>query len=55
MGGLASEKLGEYRRMLVAAILRSFDAPFVPEDYLHEPVLGMSSFYRAASVIQDHT
>lgn len=38
LSSLASERLGEYRRMLAAALLRSFNAPFVPEDYLEESV-----------------
>ncbi|WWD10197.1 hypothetical protein V865_008331 [Kwoniella europaea PYCC6329] len=38
LGTLAAERLGETRRMLAAAILRSHEAPLVAEDYLEEPV-----------------
>ena len=42
LGSLASDRLGEYRRLLVAAILRAFNGTFVPEDYLQEPINGTS-------------
>ncbi|EIW69657.1 hypothetical protein TREMEDRAFT_73934 [Tremella mesenterica DSM 1558] len=35
---LASQRLGEYRRLLLAAILRSYNSRSVPEDYLDEPI-----------------
>lgn len=35
-----SERLGEYRRLLAAAILRSHDAPLISDDYLEEAVQG---------------
>ncbi|WWD15877.1 hypothetical protein CI109_100301 [Kwoniella shandongensis] len=38
LGSLASDRLGETRRMLAAAILRSHEVPLVAEDYLEEPV-----------------
>ncbi|WVR05268.1 hypothetical protein IAU60_002280 [Kwoniella sp. DSM 27419] len=38
LGNLASERLGETRRMLAAAILRSHNAPLISDDYLEEPV-----------------
>ncbi|KAL1405501.1 translational activator of GCN4 [Vanrija albida] len=40
---LASDRLGDYRRMIAAAILRSYDAPFVPEDYLNESVNDLTT------------
>ena len=36
LSGLATDRLGEYRRLLAAAVLRSYDAPFIADDYLHE-------------------
>lgn len=36
ISGLASDRLDEYRRLTAAAILRGYEAPFVPEDYLQE-------------------
>ncbi|WWC90100.1 uncharacterized protein L201_005033 [Kwoniella dendrophila CBS 6074] len=38
LGSLAAERLGETRRMLAAAVLRSNEAPLISEDYLEEPV-----------------
>ncbi|KAK8869849.1 hypothetical protein IAR55_000417 [Kwoniella newhampshirensis] len=38
LGSLTSERIGETRRMLAAAILRSYEVPFIAEDYLDEPV-----------------
>ncbi|WVQ78061.1 hypothetical protein IAT38_000142 [Cryptococcus sp. DSM 104549] len=38
LGSMASERLGETRRMLAATILRAYEAPLVAEDYLEEPV-----------------
>ncbi|WRT67086.1 uncharacterized protein IL334_004052 [Kwoniella shivajii] len=38
LGTLAADRLGETRRMLAAAILRSHEAPFIAQDYLEEPV-----------------
>lgn len=38
LSSLANDRLGEYRRMVAAALLRSYNAPFIPEDYLHEEV-----------------
>jgi len=41
LGSLAHDRLGEYRRMLAAAILRSHDTPFIHDDYLQEGKAGM--------------
>ncbi|WWC61174.1 uncharacterized protein I303_103754 [Kwoniella dejecticola CBS 10117] len=38
LGTLAADRLGETRRMLAAAILRSNEVPLISEDYLEEPV-----------------
>ncbi|KIR26892.1 50S small subunit ribosomal protein L19 [Cryptococcus deuterogattii LA55] len=38
LGNLASERLGETRRLLMATILRFSDSPHVPSDYLDEPL-----------------
>lgn len=38
MSTLVTDRLGEYRRLLVAAILRSHNAPLIPDDYLEESV-----------------
>ena len=35
---LMSDRLGEYRRLLLAATLRSLESPLVPSDYLDEPL-----------------
>lgn len=37
---LMAPKLGEYRRLTAAAILRSHQSPLVPADYDAEPVGG---------------
>jgi hypothetical protein len=38
LSGLASDRLGDHRRLITAAILRSYNAPFVPMDYRGEEV-----------------
>ena len=40
IGSMASDRLGEYRRLLPAAILRADRAPLIPDDYLHEDLAG---------------
>jgi hypothetical protein len=40
VGSLSTERLGESRRMISVAVLRSHDASFVPEDYVQEPIGG---------------
>lgn len=45
LGSLAHDRLGEYRRMLAAAILRSHDTPFIHDDYLQEGKAGMSHLF----------
>lgn len=42
LGNLTSDRLGASRSMLIAAILRSYNAPLVPEDFTQEPVSGAS-------------
>jgi hypothetical protein len=38
---LATDRLGEYRRLLIAAILRSHNAPLIPDDYTEESVQNL--------------
>nr|ODN81184.1 50S small subunit ribosomal protein L19 [Cryptococcus depauperatus CBS 7841] len=38
LGSLASERLGETRRILMATILRTYSISVVPADYLEEPI-----------------
>ncbi|KAL7422316.1 translational activator of GCN4 [Cryptotrichosporon argae] len=38
LGYLASDKLGETRRLLASVILRSHATPFIPADYLEDPL-----------------
>jgi hypothetical protein len=40
LGSLSADRLGESRRMLSVSVLRSHDTPFIPDDYLHEPIDG---------------
>ena len=44
LGSLASDRLGEYRRLLPAAILRADKASLVPDDYQHESLAGQFPF-----------
>jgi hypothetical protein len=37
-----TDRLGEYRRLSAAAILRSIESPLVPDDYKDESLLGKS-------------
>ncbi|ORX39844.1 regulation of translational elongation-related protein [Kockovaella imperatae] len=41
LGAMASDRLGEYRRLLVGAILRAYGVPLIPEDYLHEDLADL--------------
>jgi hypothetical protein len=46
LGALGTDRLGESRRMLSAAVLRSHDTPFIPSDYKQEPIAGTSQLTR---------
>lgn len=54
LGNLASERLGETRRLLMATILRFSDSPHVPSDYLDE-TLGGKCFFASVERFTDQT
>ena len=49
LGAMGSDRLGEYRRLLAAAVLRAYEAPLISDDYLHEDLAsGLLSSFRGA-------